>query len=191
MATNNIEVPEFLLDVHHIDENRDNNSLDNLIVLCVYCHAIITRRRGVLLNGVINIEKDRVGKFHKVGPKRKVKNRPETGILRREILEHGNVKTSIKYGVRGGSLRRWIIESGMSPPRSKKFHRKKVPVRPTADTILDDLKIMSYTKVGEKYSVSDNAIRKWLRDYGVEPPYKLNYYSKNRERNNETNTPKI
>lgn len=32
-----------LLDVHHIDEDRNNNSLENLQVLCVMCHARVTR----------------------------------------------------------------------------------------------------------------------------------------------------
>lgn len=32
-----------LLDVHHIDGNRNNNSIENLMVLCVKCHAKITR----------------------------------------------------------------------------------------------------------------------------------------------------
>ena len=32
-----------LLDVHHIDGNRKNNDITNLIVLCVRCHAKITR----------------------------------------------------------------------------------------------------------------------------------------------------
>lgn len=34
---------EEMLDVHHLDSNRENNSIDNLIVLCVWCHALITR----------------------------------------------------------------------------------------------------------------------------------------------------
>ena len=34
---------EGMLDVHHIDANRENNSLDNLIVLCIFCHTLITR----------------------------------------------------------------------------------------------------------------------------------------------------
>ena len=29
--------------IHHIDENNKNNSLDNLIVLCIICHAVIER----------------------------------------------------------------------------------------------------------------------------------------------------
>jgi len=31
------------IDVHHIDENRDNNDIDNLIVLCCNCHALVSR----------------------------------------------------------------------------------------------------------------------------------------------------
>lgn len=30
--------------VHHLDENRKNNQLDNLITLCSYCHAFIHGR---------------------------------------------------------------------------------------------------------------------------------------------------
>lgn len=32
-----------MLDVDHIDSNRQNNELDNLQVLCVWCHAEKTR----------------------------------------------------------------------------------------------------------------------------------------------------
>lgn len=32
-----------MLDVHHIDQDRSNNELDNLLVLCVWCHAERTR----------------------------------------------------------------------------------------------------------------------------------------------------
>ena len=32
-----------MLDVHHIDSNRRNNHINNLRVLCVWCHALITR----------------------------------------------------------------------------------------------------------------------------------------------------
>lgn len=35
---------EKLLEVHHIDENRKNNDIENLIILCPICHAKITRK---------------------------------------------------------------------------------------------------------------------------------------------------
>ena len=35
---------EEMLDVHHIDQNRDNNNPDNLEVLCVWCHMLKHRK---------------------------------------------------------------------------------------------------------------------------------------------------
>jgi hypothetical protein len=35
---------ERMLDVHHIDSNRENGRADNLAVLCVWCHALYTRK---------------------------------------------------------------------------------------------------------------------------------------------------
>lgn len=47
LTAHNIYIPEKLIDVHHIDGNRQNNDLNNLIPLCVWCHAIETRRAFV------------------------------------------------------------------------------------------------------------------------------------------------
>lgn len=33
---------ERILEVHHIDENRENNEIDNLVILCPTCHRKIT-----------------------------------------------------------------------------------------------------------------------------------------------------
>ena len=33
---------ERILEVHHIDSNRENNEIDNLIILCPTCHRKIT-----------------------------------------------------------------------------------------------------------------------------------------------------
>ena len=46
-------------------------------------------------------------------------------------------------------------------------HRKCI--RPDKDTLINDLKLSSFVQVGKKYGVTDNAIRKWLKDYGINP----------------------
>lgn len=43
IRANGIEIPEKLLDVDHIDSDRNNNLLSNLQVLCVWCHMVKTR----------------------------------------------------------------------------------------------------------------------------------------------------
>jgi 5-methylcytosine-specific restriction endonuclease McrA len=39
---------ENILQVHHIDENRQNNDIENLIILCPNCHAKITWGKYIL-----------------------------------------------------------------------------------------------------------------------------------------------
>ncbi len=34
----NIKIPEYMFEVDHINSNRDDNTIDNLQVLCLYCH---------------------------------------------------------------------------------------------------------------------------------------------------------
>jgi hypothetical protein len=41
-----IEITERMLDVDHIDENREHNTIENLQVLCIWCHASKTRREN-------------------------------------------------------------------------------------------------------------------------------------------------
>jgi len=43
------ETERCCLEVHHKDRNRDNNSLDNLIVLCANCHLKVHNNITVLL----------------------------------------------------------------------------------------------------------------------------------------------
>lgn len=42
------------------------------------------------------------------------------------------------------------------------FNNRKVKNRPSKEQLMEDLKGLPYTKVGKKYGVSDNTIRKWL-----------------------------
>lgn len=39
-----------ILEVHHIDEDRENNELDNLIILCPICHRKLTNHKYKLIN---------------------------------------------------------------------------------------------------------------------------------------------
>lgn len=44
------ENDDSLLDVHHIDSNRENNELENLIILCPTCHRKLTTHKYVLID---------------------------------------------------------------------------------------------------------------------------------------------
>lgn len=55
--------------------------------------------------------------------------------------------------------------------RSEKMNNSAIKQRhverPSAEQLVEDLKTSNFTKVGEKYGVSDNAIRKWCLFYGL------------------------
>lgn len=56
------------------------------------------------------------------------------------------------------------------------YEDRKVKNRPTPEELYELLKDNPFTKVGEMYGVSDNAVRKWCKSYGI--PTKSSYYRK-------------
>ena len=48
---------EDILEVHHIDENRENNNVDNLIILCPTCHRKLTSHKYKLVDRTIIVKK--------------------------------------------------------------------------------------------------------------------------------------
>jgi hypothetical protein len=49
---------------------------------------------------------------------------------------------------------------------NKKFpSKRKIQNRPTLIQLEEDIKTLPMTKIGKKYGVSDNCIRKWIRNY--------------------------
>ena len=49
-AVCNWDKDEDILEVHHIDENREHNELENLIILCPICHKKLTSHKYKLIN---------------------------------------------------------------------------------------------------------------------------------------------
>ena len=98
---------EISLELHHINSKHNDNSLENLRILCPNCHSLEHRLAR---------------NCHKVSK-----------------------KTTRKY--------------------SPRPNQRKVPNRPTLDTLLKEVKELGYCGTGRKYGVSDNAIRKWIKTY--------------------------
>ena len=44
---------EDILEVHHLDENRSNNKIENLMILCPICHRKLTSQKYTLKNNQI------------------------------------------------------------------------------------------------------------------------------------------
>lgn len=52
--------------------------------------------------------------------------------------------------------------------------------RPNKEILQKEVLEQPFTKLGEKYGVSDNAVRKWCKSYDITIPYSLGYWSKQR-----------
>jgi len=47
------------------------------------------------------------------------------------------------------------------------YFNQKNKNRPTKETLSEELNETSFTAVGKKYGVSDNAVRKWAKNYNI------------------------
>lgn len=94
--------------------------------------------------------------------KNKMKENYENSLERkRENFKNKNCKCGKKI-----TLKSSLCDS------CEKISRRKNKNRPSLDTLLVEIETTSYEKLGRKYGVTGNCIKKWIRNYGGIPPYK-------------------
>lgn len=121
--------------VHHKDENKLNNSPDNLMVFKTTAdHTAYHYGAKAILEGDVYVCPDK---------KSKIKTCP---------------KCKINLASR---------KSNMCLECYLKEKEKNIPPK---EQLLQDILTTSFVKIGEKYGVSDNAVRKWCKKYDL--PYK-------------------
>ena len=123
--------------VHHLDGNKLNNKLNNLIVLLRSEHG---RLHCWLEKGAPYCE-----------------NISENGV---------NCGEPKQCKVCGLTLQ--FKQKNFCSVECYLKHKKTITSKPNKRQLLEDLKEMPFTKVGKKYGVSDNAVRKWVRGYGYD-----------------------
>lgn len=122
------------IELHHINGNNLDNSIENLMIICPNCHAQTENYCGK------NMDKRKINKKE---PKIRVK------------------KT--KLCICGSKINKL---SKFCRPCSYLLSRKIA--RPTIETLINDIQSMSMCAIGKKYGVTDNAIRKWCKDYKID-----------------------
>lgn len=133
--------------VHHIDCNKLNNSISNLILISRSDHM---KLHNWIDNGAVIYES-----YEQNGVNSKKAN-----------LE---VKLCI---ICEGTLTKYQKKTCSKECHNEYQRTKltKVVNRPGYSQLLEDLQSMSMVKVGNKYGVSDNAIRKWIKRYKSSMP---------------------
>lgn len=138
-----------MLDIHHYDQNHQNNKWDNLRVLCVWCHIKCHRlKENYILPIIITCEEiqKEVNFFHK---KRERTKKDKIKILK-ICLTCGEEYTTL-------SKKQKYCSNECS-----EIGRRIIKNRPSKEQLLKEVRETNYCAVGRRYGVSDNCIRKWL-----------------------------
>ena len=128
------------LHLHHIDGDHTNNELDNLQLLCPNCHSFTDNY------GVYNSSKYKENIKIKYTKQSKEKQNQKRHVC---PICGGHKDKRSSQCVSCSNLSR-----KSSPPVSKEELNELISCLP-------------FTKIGEKFGVSDNAVRKWCKKYGL------------------------
>lgn len=135
------------LEAHHIDGDRTNNTLDNLMLICPNCHALTENYCGK------NIVKGKTG----------------------NDKEHYYVTKREKFEKKCEHCQK-VFQTNDKKQKfcSKKCtdeHQRRC-VRPSKEELEKLILEKSYKELGRNFGVTDNAIRKWCIRYGIKLPEK-------------------
>lgn len=137
--------------VHHLDFNRGNNSHDNLLVMLNPMHG--------KLHGWLN--------KHTLIPNEQQSERIDQGCVRCKNCEKP-IPSNLEYC----SHLCYYTDNG------NKLAESRGVEKPKKETLEKEVFEIPMTKLGEKYGVSDNAVRKWCKAYEIDVPSARGYWTK-------------
>lgn len=155
---------KLVLQLEHINGINNDNRLNNLCFLCPNCHTqtdTFTSKK-IKKNNYCECGKI-IGRKSKycclcAGKHTLIKNQYNDDfdfeVIKNELEIYTKKQISKKYNIVENTVRRW---------------EKKCKIRPTKETLIQEIQNLGYVQVGRKYGVSDNAVRKWIKSYGLDP----------------------
>ena len=178
---------KIVLELDHIDGNSKNNNLSNLRLLCPNCHSQTDTFRGrnfkinknytdnefveVFKNSLnINQMCKKLDLVNKGGNYKTIRNRMKKlnlefnnidipNIIEDKIIKR-RIKRENKYCDCGKKIK--YISKNCIDCSHKKSRRVE---RPPYSQLIKEIDEFGYSAIGRKYNVSDNAIRKWIKNY--------------------------
>jgi Zn finger protein HypA/HybF involved in hydrogenase expression len=131
------------IELHHIDGDKFNNNFYNLQILCPNCHAQTNNYKGknIKIEKIIYKCKD-----------------CDNNIQKNSIRCN---ECSKKHIFNNKKIKKETDKNWRSRP---KLSQRRVD-RPSYEVLKKEVDETNYSAVGRKYGVSDNAIRKWIKQY--------------------------
>lgn len=186
---NNKPIP---IELHHIDGDNDNNDLSNLKILCPNCHAQTanykSKNKKVSNHGLnfsdedlivavnSNIFLTDVLRFLNVKRSPSIRNRCNKLISDGKCSLMSRPKTIKNKPVAVRVPKKHHCpDCGCEKSKNanrcnncRYIHTQSLK-KPDEHILISEIEEMGYWKVGIKYDVSDNAVRKWIKSYGLDP----------------------
>ena len=175
------------IELHHKDGNNDNNNFNNLIILCPNCHAIEDKKcskkgkKQLNKEDAINFIKDS-NSASEVLKKCGLSTRSNNHTVIYKLMAENNLefkkdkpkcKKKYTYNKRISKEKKSYFcpqcgnefkGRGAVCEKCTKVNQRRVE-RPLYEQLLKELSESSYCAMGRKYGVSDNTIRKWIKNY--------------------------
>jgi hypothetical protein len=136
------------LEIDHIDGCHTNNTYTNLRPICPNCHAQTDTYKGKNMR----VCKENQIKLIENPP---LPPKPKSPPHETNYCTGCSKEIHYRHTQCNACKAKEVFESGQT---------RKVK-RPSYEQLLTDLQQQSMVKVGQKYGVSDNAVRKWLKTY--------------------------
>lgn len=149
------------LELHHKNGNNMDNRLENIQLLCPNCHAQTDTYRSKNRTSVLS--ELRADEF--INSSSTESDKTITTKVKKNIKEK-NVKVKTKCLNCEKECRR--TDTLYCCLDCYKEARKNVSSVPKVPELLSAFKeLKSFVQVGKKFGVSDNAVRKWCKNYGI------------------------
>lgn len=172
-ATTWMDLP-IKLELHHIDGDRSNNTLDNLQLLCANCHSY-TENCNIKKHENFSISDDKLAEALQNSSSIRqalfslgLSDAGANYTRARKIMGDRNI-----YLLKSDREQCYCIDCGkpvsVSSTRCKQCEGKqRAAQKPISREQLKKLiRTTPFTQIGGQFGVSDNAIRKWCDTYGL------------------------
>ena len=175
--------------IHHIDGNHINNQIENLQVLCPNCHAqtdnycgrnknkrppitdeqfvealrqTTSIRQALQKLGINYAAKYYYEKAHKLIEENNIIQKPKKEKQQKTKLQK-KIKIEANHCIDCGK----IIDNRSQRCEECEHKRQRRVEWPQRDELKNLIRTESFSSIGKKYNVSDNAIRKWCKNYNL------------------------